>query len=301
MNFSDRADGSSPHDEIVLPEGRTNKLLDVHPADPSLGCPFPGNYQCGILRANEHMKRSRDEAVASSRSKNAFLADVSHELRTPLTAIIGYSEGLYEGIPDEWAREDLLRIREAGQHLLYIINDILDMAKIEANRVTLYPEAFSVEDVCYEAFRMIEPELRKSGNQYTSKIADGFPLLFTDRVRVRQLILNLLSNATKFTRNGTITLVADYDDESRSWSLCVHDTGIGISAEDQARLFTEFTRLGIPGANVIPGTGLGLALTRRLCQLMGGDITVTSKPGSGSSFCINLPIHLPFDLAEIAS
>lgn len=242
-----------------------------------------------VLKANVELAIARDQALAASRSKGSFLANMSHELRTPLTAIIGYSEMLQEDIADEGAQKDLQRIHDAGRHLLTLVSDILDMAKIEAGHVELFAEPFTAEEIINEAVEIATPQMAGGGNTCVVETAQGIPPLFTDQSKLRQILLNLLSNAAKFTTGGTVTVAAGYSKSTGMINFTVADTGIGMSAEAMPRLFTEFSQLNDSSTKTVPGTGLGLAISKRLCKLLGGEIAVESKLGEGSTFQVAIP------------
>ncbi len=246
-----------------------------------------------VLKANEELAVARDQALAASHSKGAFLANMSHELRTPLTAIIGYSEMLQDEITEARTIQDLQHINDAGQHLLALVNDILDMAKIEAGHVELHAEAFEAEVVINEAVQIVAPQMAAGGNSCEVIIGPDIPPLFTDHNKLRQILLNLLSNAAKFTKNGTVTFTTSYDKATDLICFSIVDTGIGMSAEAMPRLFKEFSQLDDSSTKTAPGTGLGLAITKRLCELFGGQITVESKLGEGSTFRVEIPPRLP--------
>ena len=237
---------------------------------------------------------ARDQALAATRAKSAFLANMSHELRTPLNAILGYSEllaeqALEEGKPGFVA--DLHKVRSAGTHLLALINDVLDISKVEAGRMDLAVESFGVAAVVDEAVNLIRP-LVKPGVQLEVRCGPHLGQARTDLTKLRQALFNLLSNASKFTDAGRITLEAQRrpgpDGEDRL-VFAISDTGIGMSSEELASLFQPFVQGSSPGARKHGGTGLGLALSRRFCQLMGGDIVASSEPGLGSCFTIEIP------------
>jgi signal transduction histidine kinase len=234
------------------------------------------------------------ELVIASQHKSQFLASMSHELRTPMNAIIGYSEMLLEDARD-LGRDDevepLERILQATRHLLTLINDILDLSKIEAGKMELHPEVFDVASLVNDVAATIAPLVEKNGNRLAIACASDLGVLRADATRVRQALLNLMSNAVKFTRDGLITLAATRDRgaDSDQITLAVTDTGIGMTPEQMARLFQDFTQAEASTARTYGGTGLGLAISRRFCRLMGGDITVTSAPGRGSTFTIALP------------
>jgi signal transduction histidine kinase/DNA-binding response OmpR family regulator len=246
-----------------------------------------------LAAATREAQEARIAAEAATRAKSAFLANMSHELRTPLNAIIGYSEMLQEEAQEQGYGElapDLEKIRTAGKHLLALINDILDLSKIEAGRMELHLERFSLAALLDEALNTIAPLIERGGNTLEVR-GDRSGYLFADMTKLRQALLNLLSNAAKFTEAGRITLTIDTlpGDGGELLRLQVSDTGIGMSREELSRLFREFTQGDPSTTRKYGGTGLGLALSRRFCQMMGGDITVTSAPGAGSTFTIVVP------------
>jgi CheY-like chemotaxis protein/nitrogen-specific signal transduction histidine kinase len=241
---------------------------------------------------------ARDQALAANQTKSSFLANMSHELRTPLNAIIGVTEMLREDA-EELDRGDeiepLGRVLGAARHLLELINEILDLSKIEAGRMELELETFQVAPVVDEMANTIEPLAAKNGNQIRIDCDDAIGTLRADQMRFRQVLLNLISNANKFTENGTISIRAEQRSEAdRDWiTIAVSDTGIGMNSEQLGRLFQEFSQADASTTRRYGGTGLGLAISRRLCRLMGGDIDVTSAPGQGSTFTIRLPNAAP--------
>jgi GAF domain-containing protein len=240
---------------------------------------------------DEIQDKSRQLAEASQH-KSQFLANMSHELRTPLNAIIGVSEMLREDA--EAAKQDtepLDRVLGAGRHLLALINDILDLSKIEAGRMELQLEPFALAPLIANVVKTIEPLAVKNGNQVAVQCDGEIGTMHADQMRLRQALLNLLSNANKFTEKGTITIAARQGQENgHDWIvLAVADTGIGMTAEQMARLFQEFSQADASTTRKYGGTGLGLAISKRFCQMMGGDITVESEPGRGSTFSIRLP------------
>ena len=233
---------------------------------------------------------ARDQAEEANRTKSAFLANMSHELRTPMNAIIGYSEMLIEEAEDlgqESFIPDLQKVRNAGKHLLALINDILDLSKIEAGKMTIFLEDFSIPEMLDEVVATIQPLVEKKSNRLEVKAAPDLGRMRADLTKVRQTLFNLLSNASKFTENGLITITAKR--VADRISIRVSDTGIGMSPEQLARLFQAFTQADESTTRKFGGTGLGLVISRRFCRLMGGDVTVESELGVGSTFIIDLP------------
>ena len=250
---------------------------------------------------DEIQDKSRQLAEASQH-KSQFLANMSHELRTPLNAIIGVSEMLREDA--EALKQDiepLDRVLGAGRHLLALINDILDLSKIEAGRMELNLETFALAPLIDDVVKTIEPLAAKNGNQVAVHCDAAIGTMHADQMRLRQALLNLMSNANKFTEKGTITIDAHQGQENgRDWiTLAVADTGIGMTPEQMGKLFQEFSQASSTTASKYGGTGLGLVISRRFCQMMGGDITVESEPGRGSTFTIRLPrmVATPKDAA----
>ena len=230
----------------------------------------------------------------ADRHKSEFLANMSHELRTPLNAIIGYSEMLQEDAGDLGAEQlvdDLQKINAAGKHLLELINAVLDLSKIEAGKMELYLESFGVDELVRDIAAVIQPLATKNGNRLEVRCADDVGTMRADLTKVRQALFNLLSNACKFTERGTVALdvAREAVDGQDRMVFTVRDTGIGMTPEQLARLFEAFTQADAATTRRYGGTGLGLALSRRLCRMMGGDVTVESEVGRGSTFTIRLP------------
>jgi signal transduction histidine kinase len=240
---------------------------------------------------DEIQDKSRQLAEASQH-KSQFLANMSHELRTPLNAIIGVSEMLREDAEaGKQDTEPLDRVLGAGRHLLALINDILDLSKIEAGRMELQLEDFALAPLIDGVVKTIEPLAAKNENRMAVSCDAAIGTLRADAMRLRQALLNLMSNANKFTEHGTITVDARHAKENgRDWvTIAVADTGIGMTPEQMGKLFQEFSQASSTTASKYGGTGLGLAISRRFCQMMGGDITVESEPGRGSTFTIRVP------------
>jgi signal transduction histidine kinase/DNA-binding response OmpR family regulator len=271
-----------------------------------------GNKIARKVRADEEelerysvsLARARDEAAAASKAKSTFLANMSHELRTPLNAIIGYSEMLLEEADDlgqEGLKPDLDKIRGAGRHLLGLINDILDLSKIEAGKMDVYAEEFDVGTMLGDVGATVEPLVARNGNTLEVRCASDLGTMRSDKVKVRQVLFNLLSNAAKFTSGGRITLaarrLAGAGESGDRLEFAVSDTGIGMTPEQVARLFEPFSQADASTSRNYGGTGLGLALTRHFCRMLGGDVTVSSEAGGGSTFTVTLPRAYP-GLAE---
>jgi signal transduction histidine kinase len=290
-----------------------------------LQAPVTGNDEIGQLATalnelihrvgeyTEELQEAKIAAEAANRSKSAFLANMSHELRTPLNAIINYSEMLQEDAQDSGSEDflpDLEKIQTAGKHLLDMISDILDISKIEAGHVTLYLENFDIATMIEEVVSTAQSLVEKKGNTLAMKINGDIGTMYADQPKVRQILLNLLSNAAKFTENGVITLsveriksektktkktkkTQEYQQNSNSnFQLLIFrvtDTGIGMTEEQLELIFKPFTQADASTTRKYGGTGLGLTISQRLCQILGGDITVESQVDRGSTFTVRLP------------
>ncbi|WP_421658759.1 response regulator [Leptothermofonsia sp. ETS-13] len=278
----------------------------------------------------EQLQAEKAAAESANRAKSVFLANMSHELRTPLNAIIGYSEILREDLQETNASlvPDLDKIRSSGKHLLGLINDILDISKIEAGKMDLYLEHFDIPSLIQEIAQTTQPWIEKNGSTLNVYCAEDLGTMYTDLSKVRQILLNLLSNAAKFTEKGTVRLVVERNQEAgdriqgsgvRDWGLrarsgeisitqnsnlkpqnsptphitfTVSDTGIGISPGQQETIFEAFNQGDNSSTRKYGGTGLGLALSQRFCQMLGGTLSVESTPGQGSTFTVSLPVDM---------
>jgi signal transduction histidine kinase len=241
---------------------------------------------------DEIRDKSRQLQLASEH-KSHFVSSMSHELRTPLNAIIGLTEMMVSNAArfgTEKAQEPLQRVNRAGTHLLGLINQVLDLSKIEAGKLDLNPQTVQLAPLIDEVIGTAKQLAQQNKNRLAVDAQDNLGALTVDPMRLRQILLNLLSNACKFTKEGEVRLRARRMVDGRDWiELAVADTGIGMTAEQQAKLFEEFTQADSSTARQYGGTGLGLAITRKLARLMGGDVTVTSEPGKGSVFTVRLP------------
>ncbi|HET6598373.1 MAG TPA: ATP-binding protein, partial [Burkholderiaceae bacterium] len=239
--------------------------------------------------------QARDLAEAANRAKSAFLANMSHELRTPLNAIIGYAEMLEEDIADAGQRSDLQRIHSSGKHLLGLINDVLDLSKIEAGKTELHIDVFDVDQLIDQVTSTMRPLLNNSGNQFKLRLQRPLGVMTSDATRLSQVLLNLLSNATKFTHEGEVVLeVRRESGERGGWlRFDVLDSGIGMTPEQRSKLFQPFVQADSDTTRLYGGTGLGLVISRHLCRMMGGDVTVDSEAGHGTRLTVRLPARAP--------
>lgn len=260
--------------------------------------------EADIRKMNKDLTAARDEAMAASQSKSQFLANMSHELRTPLNAIIGYSEMVAEEMEDlgETAvLPDLDKINASAKHLLALINDILDLSRVEAGKAELYIETFNISVLVHETADFVRPLVDKNNNKLVIDCADSIGEMTADLTKVRQMLFNLLSNASKFTENGHITLsVCAVMEPPESIIIKVTDSGIGMSEDEQQKLFQYFAQADPSTTRKYGGTGLGLAISQRYCQMMGGEISVASTSGKGSTFMIKMPRIISGQIGNIS-
>ena len=245
---------------------------------------------------NELLRRQHIALEQASALKSQFLANMSHEFRTPLNAILGYTHMLLNGVTgavSDVQRKSLTRIDSNSRHLLALINDILDITRIEAGRMPLNLTTFNIPELVEEVMSELEAIVRQRSNlTVRAHMPRNLPELKSDRQKVKQIVLNLLSNALKFTPAGSVTISAGYDAKARTVAIRVSDTGVGIAPEDQAKVFEDFRQLDSSPARGYGGTGLGLSICRRLSQMLGGTIDLESTPGRGSTFTLRLPARL---------
>lgn len=289
----------------VVSEQKNYSVRAVKQSDDEIGC-LIDRFNAMLCEMEQHEKeltdinaqllQSQQQALAATEAKSQFLANMSHELRTPLNAIIGYSEMLEEEAVDSGKDDivpDLKKINGAGKHLLALINDILDLSKIEAGKMELYLESFDLKTMLEDVVATTRLLVQKKSNTLEVRLSPELGTMRADLTKVRQALFNLLSNASKFTEQGVITLEATREGEWIVFS--VRDTGIGMTREQLGRMFQAFSQADASTVRKYGGTGLGLAITRRFCQMMGGDVTVASESGKGSTFTIRLPaeVHDP--------
>jgi signal transduction histidine kinase/DNA-binding response OmpR family regulator len=283
--------GSLSRDELVTEIQQKNRELEQHSAE----------LEETVAQRTEELKEAMEAAEDANRAKSGFLANMSHELRTPMNAIIGYSEMLMEDAEDEGNEEaagDLKKIHSAGKHLLALINDVLDLSKIEAGKMDLYVESFAIPAMVDEVVATIDNLVKKNQNRLAVEVDPSLGSMRADLTKVRQALFNLLSNAAKFTHEGEIGLMvrAEHEDGADWVRMAVSDSGIGIPPEKIDHVFEEFSQADETTTRDYGGTGLGLPISRRFCQMMGGDITVESTVGKGSTFIIRLPVDVKQDM-----
>jgi signal transduction histidine kinase/CheY-like chemotaxis protein len=285
-NYSVRAQKGTS-DEIGFLIDRFNEMLEQM-----------DEHEKELQQVNSQLVQSEQLARAGTQAKSQFLANMSHELRTPLNAIIGYSEMLQEEAQDAAQEDfipDLKKINRAGRHLLELINDVLDLSKIEAGKMELYLETFDIPTLLDDISATVQLLVQKNSNTIEVRCPPDLGAMKADMTKVRQALFNLLSNASKFTKNGKVTLEAlrETSPHNGDWIVFrVSDTGIGMRPEQQAHVFEAFAQAEASTTRDFGGTGLGLAITQNFCRMMGGDISLTSEPGKGTTFTIRLPIEV---------
>jgi signal transduction histidine kinase len=248
-----------------------------------------------ILQLVQELKSARDEAMQATQAKSQFLASMSHELRTPLNAIIGYSEMLHEEAEDLGQvgfLPDLQKIQGAGRHLLSLINDILDLSKIEAGKIEVEREPTDLAALLRSVMSQLEPQVRQDVLELRTRIPLELDLITSDGARLRQIMINLIGNALKFTERGYVEVVVEtLPHTSTPARISVHDTGIGIPADRLGAIFDAFEQAESSTTRKFGGTGLGLPISRALCELLGYQLHVSSQPGAGTTFTIELLTH----------
>ena len=246
-----------------------------------------------LAEQNELLRRQHIALEQASALKSQFLANMSHEFRTPLNAILGYTHMLLHGVSGavtDTQRKSLSRIDSNSRHLLALINDILDITRIEAGRMPLTLTRFAIPELVNEVMAELEPIIKRSNLEVDARISGKLPMLRTDRSKVKQIVLNLLSNALKFTPSGSVTIKVSQNRTAQTVTVAVSDTGVGIAPEDQGKVFEDFRQLDSSPARGYGGTGLGLSICRRLSQMLGGTIELKSEVGEGSTFILSLPV-----------
>jgi signal transduction histidine kinase len=248
-----------------------------------------------LATQNELLRRQAIELEQASRLKSQFLANMSHEFRTPLNAILGYTHMLLQGVAGDLppnVKRQLTRIDSNGRHLLTIINEILDITRIEAGKMPMQITDVNLNEIVQEVMTELDPVITRSKLVVTPRLAEA-PVVQSDRQKVKQIVVNLLSNALKFTHHGGIEIAVKFDERARLGSIGVTDTGIGIAPENHEKVFEDFRQVDDSPSRPYGGTGLGLAICRRLASALGGRITLRSSLGHGSTFTLTIPAEAP--------
>jgi signal transduction histidine kinase len=247
-----------------------------------------------LATQNELLRRQAIELEQASRLKSQFLANMSHEFRTPLNAILGYTHMLLQGVAGELlpnVKRQLTRIDSNGRHLLTIINEILDITRIEAGKMPMQITSFSLNELVPEVMAELDPVISRSKLSVTPRLSELPPNVQSDRQKVKQIVVNLLSNALKFTHQGGIEVAVAVNADEQTASISVTDTGIGIAREHHERIFEDFRQVDDSPSRQYGGTGLGLAICRRLANALGGRIALRSEIGEGSTFTLTIPVE----------
>jgi signal transduction histidine kinase len=278
---------SRSREELIAEIQKKNHELELRSSE----------LEATVAQRTEELRGAMEIAEDANRAKSGFLANMSHELRTPMNAIIGYCEMLMEDAEDDGnqgAVDDLGKIHGAATHLLALINDVLDLSKVEAGKMEIYLETFEIRQLVDEVVNTLDTLVKKNDNRLKVEVDPSLGEMRADVTKVRQALFNLLSNAAKFTRQGEIGLaVRGEQEDGVGWvRMAVSDSGIGIPPEKIDHVFEEFSQADESTTRDYGGTGLGLPISRRFCQLMGGDITVESTAGKGSTFTIRLPVEV---------
>ncbi len=264
-----------------------------------------GTLAANVNRMCEELGRLYKQIEAASQNKSQFLSNMSHELRTPLNAIIGLTEMMVTNAArfgTEKAQEPLKRVKNAGTHLLGLINQVLDLSKIEAGKLELNPQTVKLTPFIDEVIGTARQLAEQNQNRFVVDAPDDLGAITVDPMRLRQILLNLLSNAFKFTKQGEVALRARRSVDGRGWiEIAVADSGIGMTVEQMSKLFEEFTQADASTAQRYGGTGLGLSISRKLARMMGGDVTVTSESGKGSAFTVRVPVGPPAEAFKAAA
>lgn len=288
-----RAEEQGPAEVVHMAHAFNKMMAALEERDQRLRVQRDGLEREVALRTLE-LVQARDEAIAASRHKSEFLANMSHELRTPMNSILGYTEMVIEELNDtgdQRSVSDLKRVQNSANHLLSLINSILDLAKIESGRMELFIEPVDLRGLIDQVADTVRPMMKKNHVEFAIDVRQEAETLLIDAAKLQQILLNLLSNAAKFTANGTVTLAITH--LRHELAMTVSDTGIGMDVSQQARVFEAFRQADMSTTRHYGGTGLGLTITQSFCAMMGGKIDLDSTPGKGSQFTVRIPLPIP--------